>query len=51
MDFGLSEDQLLKDTVKRFLAEQCPRRASPIMEADGERTQLWKLAVSSASPA
>src|SRR5215470_12146457 len=45
MDFGLSEDQLLlKDTIKRFLAEQCPTtRVRQIMEADGENEkQLWK---------
>ena len=36
MDFGLSEDQvLLKDTIKRFLAEQCPTtRVRQIMEGD-----------------
>ena len=45
MDFGLSEDQLLlKDTIKRFLAEQCPTtRVRQIMEGDGEQErQLWK---------
>jgi alkylation response protein AidB-like acyl-CoA dehydrogenase len=45
MDFGLSEDQLLlKDTIKRFLAEQCPTsRVRQIMEGDGERERkLWK---------
>ena len=45
MDFGLSEDQLLlKDTIKRFLAERCPTtRVRQIMEGDcdGEK-QLWK---------
>jgi alkylation response protein AidB-like acyl-CoA dehydrogenase len=45
MDFGLSEDQLLlKDTIKRFLAERCPTtRVRQIMEADGElEKQLWR---------
>jgi alkylation response protein AidB-like acyl-CoA dehydrogenase len=45
MDFGLSEDQLLlKDTVKRFLAEQCPTtRVREIMESDsGYDEALWK---------
>jgi alkylation response protein AidB-like acyl-CoA dehydrogenase len=45
MDFGLSEDQLLlKDTVKRFLAEQCPTaRVRKIMEGDDEQDrQLWR---------
>src|SRR5215470_13976181 len=45
MDFGLSEDQLLlKDTIKRFLAEQCPTtRVRQIMEGDGEQeVALWK---------
>jgi alkylation response protein AidB-like acyl-CoA dehydrogenase len=45
MDFGLSEDQLLlKDTIKRFLAEQCPTtRVRLVMEDEGEQDrQLWK---------
>ena len=45
MDFGLSQDQLLlKDTVKRFLAEQCPTtRVREIMESDsGHDDALWK---------
>jgi alkylation response protein AidB-like acyl-CoA dehydrogenase len=45
MDFGLSDDQLLlKDTVKRFLAEQCPTtRVRQIMEGDTELDrQLWR---------
>jgi len=45
MDFGLSEDQLLlKDTIKRFLAEQCPTtRVRQIMEADSDaEKQLWR---------
>jgi len=45
MDFGLSEDQLLlKETIKRFLAERCPTsRVRQLMEADGTgERQLWK---------
>jgi alkylation response protein AidB-like acyl-CoA dehydrogenase len=45
MDFGLSEDQLLlKDTIKRFLAERCPTtRVRQIMEGDAELEKaLWK---------
>jgi alkylation response protein AidB-like acyl-CoA dehydrogenase len=45
MDFGLSEDQLLlKDAVKRFLAEQCPTtRVREVMESDsGHDEALWK---------
>ena len=45
MDFGLSEDQLLlKDTIKRFLAERCPTtRVRRIMEGDGsEEKVLWR---------
>jgi alkylation response protein AidB-like acyl-CoA dehydrogenase len=45
MDFGLSEDQLLlKDTIKRFLAEKCPAtRVREIMESDGGHdAKLWK---------
>lgn len=36
MDFGLSQDQvMLKDTVKRFLAEKCPTtRVREIMESE-----------------
>ena len=44
MDFGLSEDQLLlKDTIKRFLAEQCPTtRVRQIMEGDAPLARdLW----------
>jgi alkylation response protein AidB-like acyl-CoA dehydrogenase len=45
MDFGLSEDQmLLKDTIKRFLAERCPTtRVRQIMEGDADLEKaLWK---------
>jgi len=45
MDFGLSEDQLLlKDTVRRFLGEQCPTtRVREIMESEsGHDAGLWK---------
>ncbi len=45
MDFGLSEDQvLLKDTVKRFLAERCPTtRVREIMESEsGYDESLWR---------
>jgi alkylation response protein AidB-like acyl-CoA dehydrogenase len=44
MDFGLSEDQLLlKDTIKRFLAEQCPTtRVRQIMEGEpAQARRLW----------
>ncbi|HVN87137.1 MAG TPA: acyl-CoA dehydrogenase family protein [Candidatus Binatia bacterium] len=44
MDFGLSSDQLmLKDTIKRFLDEQCPTtRVRAIMESDsGHDPKLW----------
>ncbi len=44
MDFGLSDDQLLlKDTIRRFLAEQCPTtRVRQIMEGDaGLARDLW----------
>ncbi len=44
MDFGLSEDQLLlKETIRRFLAEQCPTtRVREIMETDSGHDQaLW----------
>jgi len=44
MDFGLSEDQLLlKDTIKRFLAEQCPTtRVRRIMEGEPALArELW----------
>jgi alkylation response protein AidB-like acyl-CoA dehydrogenase len=44
MDFGLSQEQLLlKDTVKRFLAEQCPTtRVRQIMESTtGHDEKLW----------
>ena len=45
MDFGLSEDQVLfKDTIKRFLADQCPTsRVRSIMESDnGHDEELWR---------
>jgi len=45
MDFGLSEEQvLLKDTVGRFLAEQCPTaRVRQIMEGpNGHDETLWR---------
>src|SRR5262245_39627788 len=45
MDFGLSEDQvLLKDTIKRFLGEQCPStRVRTIMESEsGHDAGLWQ---------
>jgi len=45
MNFGLSEDQvLLKDTIKRFLDEQCPPpRVRAIMETDsGHDADLWQ---------
>ena len=44
MDFGLSEDQLLlKDTIKRFCAEQVPTtRVRQIMEGDASLArELW----------
>jgi alkylation response protein AidB-like acyl-CoA dehydrogenase len=44
MDFGLSQEQiLLKDTVKRFLTEQCPTtRVRTVMEsASGHDEKLW----------
>ncbi len=44
MDFGLSEEQvLLKQTIKRFLDEQCPTtRVRTIMESDsGHDAGLW----------
>jgi alkylation response protein AidB-like acyl-CoA dehydrogenase len=44
MDFGLSEDQvLLKDTIKRFLAEKCPTtRVRQVMEGDASLARdLW----------
>ncbi len=44
MDFRLSEDQLmLKDTIKRFLAEQCPTtRVRRIMEGEAALgRELW----------
>jgi alkylation response protein AidB-like acyl-CoA dehydrogenase len=44
MDFGLSEDQLLlKDTIKRFLAERCPTtRVRQVMEGDVSLARdLW----------
>ncbi len=44
MDFGLSEDQeLLKSTLRRFLAEQCPTsRVREIMESESAHdTGLW----------
>jgi alkylation response protein AidB-like acyl-CoA dehydrogenase len=45
MDFGLSQDQLiLKDTIRRFLDEQCPTtRVRQTMEsATGHDTALWQ---------
>jgi alkylation response protein AidB-like acyl-CoA dehydrogenase len=44
MDFGLSEEQvLLKDTIRRFLEEQCPTtRVRAIMESSaGHDPELW----------
>lgn len=44
MDFGLSQEQvLLKETVKRFLTEQCPTtRVRSVMEsASGHDEKLW----------
>ena len=44
MNFGLSDDQvLLKNTIKRFLDEQCPTaRVRTIMEtANGHDPALW----------
>ncbi len=44
MDFGLSDEQLLlKETVRRFLAEQCPTsRVRAIMETEtGHDAHLW----------
>jgi alkylation response protein AidB-like acyl-CoA dehydrogenase len=44
MDFGLSEDQvLLKDTIKRFLAEKVPTtRVRQVMEGDASLARdLW----------
>jgi len=44
VDFGLSEDQvLLKQTIKRFLVEQCPTtRVRTIMETEsGHDPSLW----------
>ncbi len=45
MDFGLSEEQvLLKQSVRRFLDEQCPTtRVRTVMESDtGHDSQLWQ---------
>lgn len=45
MNFGLSEEQvLLKDTIKRFLQEQCPSaRVRAVMESDtGHDPALWQ---------
>jgi alkylation response protein AidB-like acyl-CoA dehydrogenase len=45
MDFGLSPEQLqLKDTIKRFLTEQCPTtRVRAIMESQtGHDPKLWQ---------
>jgi alkylation response protein AidB-like acyl-CoA dehydrogenase len=45
MNFGLSEEQeLLKNTIKRFLDEQCPTtRVRQIMESDtGHDPHLWQ---------
>ncbi len=44
MEFGLTEEQqLLKDTVRRFLADRCPsERVRSVMESDtGHDTELW----------
>jgi len=44
MDFGLSDEQILfKDTLRRFLAEQCPStRVRSVMESDtGHDAALW----------
>ena len=44
MDFGLTEEQqLLKDTVRRFLADRCPtERVRQVMESDtGHDGELW----------
>src|SRR5581483_9054627 len=44
MDFGLSQDQiLLKETIRRFLDEQCPTtRVRRVMESDGGHDpELW----------
>lgn len=45
MDFGLSpEQEQLQDTLRRFLAEQCPsERLRAIMESDhGHDPELWR---------
>lgn len=45
MDFGLSSEQeLLKDTVRRYLAERCPTtRVRSVMEsATGHDTDFWR---------
>lgn len=44
MDFGLTEEQqLLKDTVRRFLSDRCPtERVREVMESDsGHDSALW----------
>jgi alkylation response protein AidB-like acyl-CoA dehydrogenase len=44
MDFGLTEEQqLLKDTVRRFLSDRCPtERVRQVMESDtGHDAELW----------
>lgn len=49
MDFGLSQDQiLLKDTIRRFLDEQCPTtRVRQIMDGPtGHDPELWSGLVS-----
>jgi alkylation response protein AidB-like acyl-CoA dehydrogenase len=48
MNFGLSQDQLLlKDTIRRFLEEQCPTtRVRQVMEAPtGHDPELWRALV------
>jgi alkylation response protein AidB-like acyl-CoA dehydrogenase len=45
MDFGLSEEQVLfKQTIRRFLDEQCPTsRVRTVMESDsGHDSSLWQ---------
>ena len=45
MDFGLSQDQvLLKDTLRRWLAEECPTtRVRAVMESEsGHDAALWQ---------
>ena len=45
MDFNLSEEQeMLKETAKRFIAEQCPKEFVREMEEDenGYTKELWQ---------